>query len=81
MVSSCHTVNVNYYNYNRSNFFTGIDTEKVLQAGYTGLNTRNGSLLTLEMKDTGAVEPSKVFITMVADVIVNIKDNGCGIFD
>ena len=45
--SSLHSVNIDPYDYRTHKFIVGIDTEKVLNASFSGENVRNGSLITL----------------------------------
>eukprot|EP00972_Heterocapsa_arctica_P055254 8152908-Heterocapsa_arctica.AAC.1 len=59
----------------------GIDTEKISGAGFTGLNTKSGDLLTVNCRDCdydgqATTVPSKVFIALHYDAIINIRDSG-----
>ncbi|MFM7985032.1 MAG: hypothetical protein ACKPKO_37505, partial [Candidatus Fonsibacter sp.] len=45
-----HGTDITGWSYRGSKFIIGIDTEKVLDAGFTGLNTRSGDLLTVKFK-------------------------------
>ena len=71
--------------YRDSKFIIGIDTEKISQAGFTGENTKAGSLLTLKLKQNSAI-PSNyqitgMYVTLHSDQILVIKDTGCEVYD
>ena len=48
--SSTHSFDIKPNSYNASKFVIVIDTEKVLEAGFSGLNTRAGNLLTVKFQ-------------------------------
>jgi len=61
-----------------------IDTEKVLAAGFTGLNTRAGDLLTIKIKQLtadAASQADKIQIILHADMILNIRDTGVEVME
>ena len=71
-------------------FILGTDCEKVLDAGFTGLNTRAGDLLTVSLKYAdkgtleGAIYPNladRIHIVLHSDQILEIRDSGCQVFD
>ena len=65
-------------------FIVGIYTEKVLQASFSGENIKNGSLLTILMKNVSnntADYPTGVYVTMHYDAVLNIKDTGVELLD
>jgi hypothetical protein len=43
--SAFHSISVTPSQYRNDHFIIGIDTEKILEAGFTGLNTRAGDLM------------------------------------
>ena len=67
----------------------GIDTEKVLDAGWTGINTRAGDLLrvTFEYNSTdsegtaNARLADRMHIILHSDQIVEVSDKGVQVFD
>jgi hypothetical protein len=62
----------------------GIDTEKVLDAGWTGLNTRSGDLMRIAFeyrKAEAARLGDKIHIVLHSDQIVEIRDTGVVVFD
>ena len=82
--SSFHSVDIDPYEYRPHKFSVGIDTEKVLQASFSGENIKNGSLLTLMMKNAGtnsANYPTNITVVMHADCILNIRDTGVEVLD
>ena len=82
--SSFHSINIDPFEYRTHKFIVGIDTEKVLQASFSGENIKNGSLLTLLMKSVSAessIFPKAINIIMHCDCILNIRDTGVEILD
>ena len=84
--SPFHSVNVSGNQYRNYKFVVGIDTEKVLEMGYSGLNSKHGDLLTIKCKPTDAAgmgtnAPSKVFCLLHSDNILEIRQSGITIFD
>jgi len=51
--SSVHNFDISGLEYRNSKFIIGIDTEKIIEAGWTGLNTRSGDLLSIFFKLAG----------------------------
>jgi len=83
--SSLHNFNINGLEYRDNKFIIGIDMEKVLEAGWTGLNTRAGDLLTIKFKyDSGldgANYADRMHVVLHSDQILEIRDSGCAVFD
>ena len=82
--SSFHSVNIDPFEYRTHKFIVGIDTEKVLQASFSGENIKNGSLLTLLMKNISVDDgtyPTAINVIMHCDCILNIRDVGVEILD
>ena len=82
--SSFHSINIDPYEYRTHKFIIGIDTEKVLQAAFSGENIKNGSLLTLLMKNNtsfSAHYPTSINVIMHCDCILNIRDTGVEVLD
>ena len=64
----------------------GVDLEKIGgDASYSGLNTKAGDLSTIKMNWDSSIPqvylPHKMFVVVTSDYILEIKDNGCQIFD
>jgi hypothetical protein len=80
--SSFHSIDINNKDYHTYKFIIGLDLEKVLQAGFTGINTKAGDLLTVKTKCmNGAGTPTWMHIILHADCILNISDNGVSVFE
>ena len=84
--SPFHSLDVTGLQYRSHKFIASIDTEKVLEAGFTGLNTRAGDLLTIKVKaldpaGMGATVPTKFFTVLHSDNILEIKESGVTVFD
>ena len=70
----------------KDHFIIGIDCEKALDASWTGLNTKAGQLLTIKLKGANAtidagIMPTKMYITLHSDNILEIRDSGASVFD
>ena len=84
--SPFHSLDVTGLQFRSYKFIASIDTEKVLEAGFTGLNTRAGDLLTIKVKpmDTtvmGTTKPTKFFTVLHSDNILEIRESGVTVFD
>jgi len=84
--SPFHSLDMNGAQYREYKFISAIDTEKVLEAGFTGLNTRAGDLMTIKVKpiDTlgmGATKPTKFFTVLHSDNIMEVRETGITVFD
>jgi hypothetical protein len=61
--------------------------KKALQAGFTGLNTRQGDLLSVKVKAmdkstlTAGLMPDTMFIVLHSDQIMEISDAGVQVVD
>jgi hypothetical protein len=89
--SAVHNFDISAREYRYSKFVLGTDCEKVLDAGFTGLNTRAGDLLTVSLKynsntstttstDTNRLA-DRLHIVLHSDQILEIRDSGCQVFD
>ena len=72
--------------YRTSKYIIGLDLEKVSGAGFTGMSTKAGDLLTLNFRDCsvghlGSSIPTRVSCALNYDVVLNIKDSGCEMMD
>ena len=86
--SPFHSLDITGPQYRSYKFIASIDTEKVLEAGFTGLNTRAGDLLTIKVKPLdasssgmGSTVPTKFFTVLHSDNILEIKESGVTVFD
>ena len=81
--TSFHSIDITPIEYKSTKYIVGIDTEKVLSAGFTGLNTKAGDLMTVKFNrmPTDATAPDKMYIILHADIVMNIRDTGVEIFE
>ena len=85
--SPFHSLDISPQQYRDYSFILGIDFEKVLQAGFTGVNSRaGGDLMTIKVKPVdsanyGTVNPTKIFTVLHTDNILEIRDGGVTVFD
>ena len=82
--------NITGSEYRESNIVIGIDTEKVLEVGFTGLNTRAGDLLTVKFKYAkpwggGNVDEDRMVdithVVLHSDHTLEIHDTGVRVLD
>ena len=82
--SNVHSFDINSSQYRNSKLVLGIDTEKVLDAGWTGLNTRSGDLMRIVFEYRKAEDQrygDRMHIVLHSDQIVEIRDSGVVVFD
>ena len=84
--STQFNIDIDPSKYRALHHIIAIDTEKTLHAGYTGLNTRMGDLLTVKIKPAGsglgAINmPDSVQVVLHSDQIMNISDSGIQVMD
>ena len=82
--SAYHSLDLTPHKYRNDHFIIGVDTEKILEAGFTGLNTRAGDLMTIRGKGANAgltAFASAMYVTLHSDQILEVRDSGCQVFD
>ena len=84
--SAVHNFDISAREYRSTKFVLGTDCEKVLDAGFTGLNTRAGDLMSVKFKyaDKGTGNnrlADRIHIVLHSDQILEIRDSGCQVFD
>ena len=87
--SAVHNFDISAVAYTDYKFIVGIDCERILDAGFTGLNTRAGDLMTVKYKLPNAsrvTDPSQLLadrmhIVLHSDQIMEIRDTGIQVFD
>ena len=94
--SAYHSISPTRGQYMGDHFIAGIDTEKVIEAGFTGLNTKQGDLMTIRAKGANYTPPqatqanpnpiffagaTKIYIILHTDNILEIRETGSQIFD
>ena len=88
-----HSFDVSGPDYHETKFIIGVDCEKIIEAGFTGLNTRStGDLMVVRFKYAPEVKSGtatnanyriaeQMHIVMHADHILEIHDVGVRVFD
>ena len=71
--------------YRSRKYIVGLDLEKISGAGFTGMSTKAGDLLTINFRDcdaTGSADsvPSRVFCALIT-IVLNIQDSGIQLLD
>ena len=82
--SAFHSLSVTPDQYRNDHFIIGVDTEKILEAGFTGLNTKAGDLMVVRGKGSNAhMDPwaKQIYIVLHTDQILEIRDSGTLVFD
>ena len=85
--SPFHSLDISPDQYCDYSFILGLDFEKVLEAGFTGINSKSGGdLTTIKIKPVdsanyGAANPTKIFTVLHTDNILEIRDGGVTVFD
>ncbi len=85
-----HTFDIDSIEYRDFRLIFGTDCEKVLDAGFTGLNTRAGDVISVRLKyaDAGTVVNGVyprladiIHIVLHSGQILEIRQSGCHVFD
>jgi hypothetical protein len=75
--SQFHSVDITPQQYMNHKHIIGIDTEKILSASFSGENPKQGSLITIKVKQgtetPTTAYPAGVYVIMHADYVLNIK--------
>ena len=89
--SALHNFDISALEFRDNNFILATDTEKVLDAGFTGINTRAGDLMSMNLKfnSPGTLSAGgtyirladRIHIVLHSDQILEIRDSGCQVFD
>lgn len=84
--SAVHNFDIDPIEYRDYKFVLGTDCEKVLDAGFTGLNTRAGDLMSVKLKYNSKGTDNnrladRIHIILHSDQILEIRDSGCQVFD
>ena len=81
-----HSISIDFKQYRDRQFIFGFSFEKVPDSSYTGVNTRAGQQMLIRVKPAGASipvddMPDEMFITMLSEQILEIKDLGLKVYD
>ena len=81
-----HSISIDFKQYRDRQFIFGFSFEKVPDSSYTGINTRAGQQMLIRIRPAGASipvdeMPDEMFITMLSEQILEIKDLGLKVYD
>ena len=85
--SNVHSFDITAREYRENKMILAVDTEKVLEAGWTGLNTRAGDLMRVvfEYKDSTPTLATRLadsmHIVLQSDQIVEVRNTGVQVLD
>jgi hypothetical protein len=81
--SNFHSLDITPQQYRTHSFVAAFDTEKNLGSAFTGINIKQGSLMTLKMRSTAASTqmPDTVCLVLHFDSIISIRDTGIEVFE
>ena len=85
--SAVHNFDINAREYRYNKLILGTDCEKVLDAGFTGLNTRAGDLMSVKFDlkapaaEIAVRKADRIHIVLHSDQILEIRDSGCQVYD
>ena len=82
-----HSISSQWLEYKESEFIFGFNLEKVPDSSYTGINTRAGQQMLVKVKPlnqgvlNSTLMPDRIYITLLSEQIVSIKDSGIELLD
>ena len=86
--SHYHALSIKAPRYQKDKFVIAVQTSKLLTAGFTGINTRSGDLMTIKAKAVGGGSfnpsthmPTEMHVVLESDQILEIRDTGVQVFD
>ena len=82
--SAVHSFDINSHEYRSTKLVLGLDLEKVLEAGFTGLNTRAGDLMSILFKHNDATEANyatSMHVILHSENILEISNTGVSVYD
>lgn len=82
--SSNHSLGIDMFRYLFDSYIVGIDCEKTLEATGTGLNLKNGELISVKYNFTSnnsAEYPKEMYVTLHHDAIIEIGSSGVSVYD
>ena len=82
--STLHNFDIDSHEFRQWKFILGTDMERVLEAGFTGINTRSGDSLSVSFDHNSKVSKdyaTSMHIILHAACILEIRDSGVQIFD
>ena len=84
--SPFHNISATPRQYINVHFICAIDTQKIIEAGFTGLNSKACDLMSIRIKSAGATTipatfASKMYIVLHSDNVVEIRETGSQVHD
>ena len=84
--STFHSSSPHIDQYASTHFIIGVVCEQALNCSWTGLNTKAGDMITVQVKSANrtidaAKRPTKIYITLHSDNILEIRDSGTSGYD
>ena len=81
-----HSMSNDFRQYRDCQFVFGFSFEKVPDSSYTGINTRAGQQMLVKVKPANAsitttAMPDNIYITLLSEQILEIRDLGLKVFD
>ena len=79
-----NSIDITQKEYRRRKFILGVDMEKVLEAGFTGINTRAGDIMQIRFDHKSGDQTTwatSLHTVLTADCILECRDNGVQVFD
>jgi hypothetical protein len=79
-----HSVGIKFDDYIRNKFIFGMDFEKVPDVDWSGINTKAGQILIVKVKGGSGITANianSMFSTLVTQVVLEIRDVGCTLYD
>jgi len=79
---SIRTTSITDGNYRLNQFCIGVPLQ-IVDAPFSSVSTRSGDLLTVKLSnmDTGARQAGRIFVHMIAEVILELKEGGITVLD
>ena len=80
-----HHLSIEFNQYKSNKFIFAMNMERVPDSSYSGINTKSGQQLLIRCKPSGsmltALMPDTIYITLVSEQILSIRDAGVQILD
>ena len=81
-----HPINIFSRWYHTTRYIIGLDMEKIAHAGFTGMNTKSGELLSINFRNcisltNVATIPGRMYCVLHYDAVLNIRDSGVELLD
>ena len=80
---SIRTTSINEDGYRNTQFVIGCPMQVVVGQPFSSVNTRSGDLLTVKVQnlDQFAYQAGRIFVHMVAETIVELRESGVQVLD